>query len=127
MTINELAPWIAIAITLILLILVPLFTQISNNNFQLNMKKMDHEAEIQKKKIFAYEEFFRNVGGCIIFAQKEDIVAAGGSIQRLYTYLPEEEWDTLDKLFDEIKNYEWESARTYMQCISKWIANETKG
>ena len=34
MTLENLTPWIAIAITLALSILVPLFTQIANNRFQ---------------------------------------------------------------------------------------------
>lgn len=126
MTINELAPWLAIAVTLILSILVPLFTQIENNRFQLKMKEMDFKVEIQNKKLFAYEEYFQKVGGCVLYAQKENISDAGGSIQRLYTYLPEEEWEVLDRLFDEIKSNEWESAQKDMKCISKWISNDIK-
>ena len=42
-TLGELAPWIAIAFTLALSILVPLFTQIANNRFQLKMQKNKEE------------------------------------------------------------------------------------
>ncbi len=126
MTIEEITPWLAIAITLILSILVPLFTQIANNRFQLKMKKKDIEAEIQNKKFFAYEEYFQKVGGCVLYAQKENLSDAGASIQRLYAYLPENEWETLDKLFAEINNKDWAGARNDMKSISKWIANDMK-
>lgn len=45
---KDLAPWIAIAITLALSILVPLFTQIANNRFQLKLEKQ-REEQAEKK------------------------------------------------------------------------------
>ena len=39
MEFKDLAPWIAIAFTLALSILVPLFTQIANNNHQRKMQR----------------------------------------------------------------------------------------
>lgn len=49
MTINNLAPWIAIVVTSILSILVSLFTQIANNRFQLKMKEIEIETEQNNK------------------------------------------------------------------------------
>ena len=42
---KDLAPWIAIAITLALSILVPLFTQIANNRHQRKLQQEQFERE----------------------------------------------------------------------------------
>jgi len=105
MTIKELAPWIAIAVTLILSILVPLFTQMANNRFQLKMKKTEIQEKINNRKISAYEDFFQNVGGCVMHGDKDVLIRAGASVQKLYIYLPTDEWGSLDKLYDLMKNY----------------------
>jgi hypothetical protein len=124
MTIKELAPWIAIAVTLILSILVPLFTQMANNRFQLKMKKTEIQEKINNRKISAYEDFFQNVGGCVMHGDKDVLIRAGASVQKLYIYLPTDEWGSLDKLYDLMKNYEWEEAKIHMSNISKWIAED---
>lgn len=126
MNIKELAPWVAIAITLVLSILIPLFTQIVNNRFQLKLKKYENDNIKEKRRLDAYEDFFKYVGGCVIFAQKENISEAGASIQRLYMYLPEEKWNDLDLMFELIKNGETKNAIPNMESISKWIANDIK-
>ena len=126
MKISELAPWLAIAITLILSILIPLFTQIANNRFQLKLKQMDIQQAEKDKKLSAYENYFQKVGGCVLYAQKNNISDAGASVQRLYIYLPQEKWNDLDKLFDHIKEYEWDDAKKYMKSVSKWIAEDMK-
>ncbi len=124
MNIIELAPWFAIAITLILSILVPVFTQKANNRFQIKLKKLEYINKEAERKINAYEEYFQKVGGCVLYAQKENISDAGASIQRLYAYLPEDNWDLLDSLFDSIKAYEWDIAKQEMKKVSKIIASD---
>lgn len=49
---KDLAPWLALAITLALSILVPLFTQIANNKFQLKMYKEQNNKKILLMKNF---------------------------------------------------------------------------
>lgn len=53
MAISELAPWIAIAITLALSILVPLFTQIANkkNETVYRCSKLDFLKTLPQEKI----------------------------------------------------------------------------
>ena len=53
---KDLAPWIAIAVTLILSILVPLFTQIANNKHQRKMQKEKLEYDEKQKKVKALEK-----------------------------------------------------------------------
>ena len=62
---KDIAPWIAIAVTLILSILVPLFTQIANNRHQRKMQKEKFEYEQSQKRTEAYESFLLSVGGII--------------------------------------------------------------
>ena len=57
MTWETLAPWIAIAFTLALSILVPLFTQIANNRHQRKMLQEQFERE-QKQKRFLFTKNF---------------------------------------------------------------------
>ena len=41
-------------------------------------------------------------------------------------YLPEEEWEVLDRLFDEILSINWNNARNDMKYISKLILSDIK-
>ena len=124
MKLIDMAPWIAIALTLILSILVPLFTQIANNNFQLKLRKTDSYNKATERKLLAYESFFQTVGGCILYAKGENIIEAGASIQRLYAYFPEDEWWLLDQLFDDIKTYQWGDAKERMKMVSRILAQK---
>ena len=97
---KDLAPWIAIAITLSLSILVPLFTQIANNAHQMKMQKekLDYERAQEKEKV--YKAFLLNVGGAIAHATGEALIEAGASVYQIYLYAPTEWWEDLDALAD---------------------------
>ena len=62
---KDLAPWIAIAITLALSILVPFFTQIANNNHQRKMQKEKLEFEQLQNKLKVFKNFLLDVGGLV--------------------------------------------------------------
>ena len=126
--INTLAPWVAIAVTLILSILVPLFTQIANNSFQLKKAKQDRKFEGEKEKLSkkteAYEGFLMDVGAAIEYQRNENLAAAGASIGRLYLYVPSTWHTQLDELFHCIRGYEWGNAEKQFVAISKLLAEE---
>ena len=126
MDIITMAPWIAIAITLILSVLVPVFTQIANNRFQLKLRELDDKSNVTNRKLNAYEDFFQKVGACVSYAQVENVTEAGASIQRLYAYVGEEDWVYLDKLFDSIKENDWNEAKNSMRYVSKILALDIK-
>lgn len=128
--INELAPWVAIAITLILSILVPVFTQIANNRFHLKKdkqdRKLDEEEKIRSKKTEAYERFLMDVGAAIEYQSGDNLPIAGASIVRLYLYVPDDWHKQLDELFHSIRTYEWVNAETQFFAISKLLAEECR-
>ena len=125
---NELAPWLALVITIAISILVPLFTQIANNNFQLKMHKTKESIEKEKDRINrivnAYESFLINVGECVGMAGRENITKATASLHRLYIYAPDDWWEEMDKLCDEIREYNWNGATITLRNLSKKIAIE---
>lgn len=121
---KDLAPWIAIAFTLALSILVPLFTQMVNNNHQRKMlkEKLEYEKHQEKEKV--YREFLKKVGGAIFCATQDSLIEAGASMYQVYLFSPSEWWADLDKLTELIKNYQWEMARETMQRLSRLISEE---
>ena len=124
---KDLAPWIAIAVTLILSILVPLFTQIANNSHQRKMQKEKLEYEEKQKRVEAYETFLSDVGGMITAdgsINKEDLSKAGAAVHQLYIYSPIEWYDDLDSLTGLIMNYEWSKAKIIVQKITRLISEE---
>ena len=124
---KDLAPWIAIAFTLALSILVPLFTQIANNSHQRKMQREKFEYDEKQKKIKAYETFLTDVGGTITargYVEKEALALAGGALHQLYIYVPSEWYDDLDKLTEYITNFQWGEARALNQKICRWISEE---
>ena len=127
-TLEQLAPWIAIAFTLALSILVPLFTQIANNNFQLELQKRKEDNErkniVYEEKRGIYADFLRNVGGCIVFVTKENLDAAGASIQKMYLVCPQEWWSELDELYTYVRNAEWGKAEAVLKKLNKLVAAE---
>ena len=126
--INTLAPWVAIAVTLILSILVPVFSQIANNRFQLKKarqdRSLDEEQEKISKKTEAYEGFLMDVGAAVEYQRNDNLSVAGASIGRLYLYVPEEWHNQLDELFRSIRKYEWEKAEKQFVALSKMLAKE---
>lgn len=124
---KDLAPWIAISITLAISILVPLFTQIANNNHQRKMQREKFEYEEKHKKTKAYECFLSDVGGLITAdgsINKEHLSKAGAAIHQLYIYAPSEWYDDLDVLTKLIMEFDWDKARIIVQKISRFISEE---
>ena len=126
--INSLAPWVAIAVTLILSILVPLFTQLANNRFQLNKAKQDRKFEEERdrlaKKTAAYEQFMMDVGGTIAWRTKENVPKAGASIGRIYLYVPVEWYAKLNELHHSLYDNEWGKAEKQYAELAKMVAEE---
>lgn len=132
MTLENLAPWIAIAITLALSILVPLFTQIANNRFHYKKAKQEHqfakEDEQRKNRTKAYENFLMNVGAAIECRNGDALRAAGSSIGQIYLYVPNDFFDKLDVLFNDIRSHNWDKAEVEYLELTKLICNEkTRG
>ena len=124
MDLKDLAPWITVAITMALSILVPVFTQICNNRFQLKtnaqMHKHNSEEYEQRKKFEAYENFMKNVGAAIEDGNSEAIRLAGSSIGNLYLYIPKSYYELLDSLFNNIRHYKWEVAeKEYFEIVKR--------
>ena len=127
MKLEDLAPWIAIAFTLALSILVPLFTQIANNRHQRKMQREKLEYEEKQKKTKAFESFLSKVGGLITAdgsISKQDLSDAGAAIHQLYIYSPVEWYKDLDSLTELIMKYEWHQAKVIVQKISRLISEE---
>lgn len=119
----DMAPWIAIALTLILSIITPLLTQIANNKFHLKQQKLKDNQTKQEEKYKVYKEFAECVGSCISYATAEKVQAAGASIQKMYFFIPEEHWKDLDALFSLLRKKEWDKAEVLMKDLSRTAAS----
>ena len=129
MELKDLAPWIAIAFTLALSILVPLFTQIANNSHQRKMQREQFEHEEKQKKTKVFEGFLSEVGGVITsngYGEKDVMSQAGAAIHQLYIYAPLEWYDDMDKLTGHIMKYDWNKALPLVQKLSRLISDELK-
>ena len=129
MELKDLAPWIAIAFTLALSILVPLFTQIANNSHQRKMQREQFEHEEKQKKTKVFEGFLSEVGGVITangYGEKAVASQAGAAIHQLYLYAPEEWRNDMDKITGYIMNYDWNKALPLVQKLSRLISDELK-
>lgn len=115
----DMAPWIAIAVTLILSVVIPLLTQIANNRFQLKLKQLEVKNKLSENKLSAFSEFAQNVGACIACADAERMQQAGSSIQKMVLFLPEENWGALEQLYYFVRKCEWDKAETVMNGLSK--------
>lgn len=127
-SLEELAPWIAIAFTLALSILVPLFTQIANNRFQLRMQK-NRDEQNRRNSVFEekrriYSDFLNNVGANIAYSTKENTDVAGASIQKMYLVCPQEWWGDIDELYYYIRTYDRDKAEIKLKKLNKLIATE---
>lgn len=124
---NDLAPWIAIAVTLILSILVPLFTQIANNRHQRKMYREKLEYAEKHRKVEVYEAFLSAVGGLIAadgHISEEDLAKAGASVHLLYIYSPVEWYEDLDLLTELIMSFNWNKAKNIVQKLTRLISEE---
>ena len=126
--INTLAPWVAIAVTLILSILVPVFSQIANNRFQLKKarqdRSLDEEQEKISKKTEAYEGFLMDVGAAVEYQRNDNLSVAGASIGRLYLYVPEEciiNWTNYSAAFGNMNGKK--PRNSLLHCLKCWLRN----
>lgn len=122
--INILAPWVAIALTLILSILVPYFTQRENNKFQLKLKSQEQESQKAIEKIRAYEDFLGKAGACIYMSDSGALKEAGNNMSKIYLYAPKELYPKIDELMETIKEYDWNSSITLLQNIAKELSKD---
>lgn len=124
---KDLAPWIAIAITLALSILVPLFTQIATNKHQRKMQTEKLEFEKSQNKIKVFQNFLLDVGGIVGSdgtMNTEGLNKAASSLYSLYLYAPIEWYKDIDELTKLVPLYKWEEARPILERLSKQIAKE---
>lgn len=115
----DMAPWIAIAITLILSIIIPFLTQITNNRFQLRIKRMEEKNNLYTTKVNAFIDFVKNVGACIACSDASSMQLAGSSIQNMFLFMPEENWADLDLLYSCLRKCEWDKAEMLLNSLSK--------
>ena len=126
---NELAPWIAIAFTLALSILVPLFTQIANNHHQRKMQQERYAYEERQKRIAVFDFFLTAVGGVASadgYGSSNNIVEAGSAVHKLYVYAPAEWFDDLDLMSRYIADSDWSNLRIELQKMDRLISEELK-
>ncbi len=116
---TELAPWIAIAITLILSIITPLLTQIANNRFILKQNEQAHKNKIESERALIYYSFAEEVGSCIAYADIEKVHSAGAAIQKMYLVMPEEHWNALDSLYSYLRKSKWDAAEEELKDLCK--------
>ncbi len=119
---KELAPWITIAITLILSIITPLLTQIANNRFKIKQNKQEQKNKIERDKVHTYYEFAENVGACVAFSDYEEVKSAGAVIQKMYLIMPETYWEQLDNLYSLIRKHDWDEAEIVLRELCKAAA-----
>ena len=124
MELKDLAPWIAIAFTLALSILVPLFTQIANNNHQRKMQREKIEYEKSQEKRKAYEQFLLDVGMATTAYHRETAEQAGTSLYRMYIFAPKEWFLDLDALSICLKKGQTSEAAIILQKFGRLIAEE---
>ena len=121
---ENLAPWITIAITLALSILVPLFTQIANNSHQRKLQKEQREYEQSQRKREVYENFLLSVGNSVM--TRDNLGEAGASIYEMYIYAPKELHEKIDSISYNLHKYQWEIVRNLLEEVSKLISDELK-
>ena len=127
MELKDLAPWIAIAITLALSILVPLFTQIANNSHQRKMQKDSFNREDSQKRAKAFEIFLSEVGGLINakgYVEKEQLIKSSAALHTLYIYAPEEWFNDLDSLSSYLMDFKWSEAQPIILKLDRLISKE---
>ena len=127
MDLKDLAPWIAIAFTLALSILVPLFTQIANNTHQRKMQREKFEYEEKQKKTQAFETFLSEVGGLITahgHVDKIHLAKAGAALHQLYVYAPDDWYLDLDELMELMMEFDWDEAKSIIRKLSRLISKE---
>ena len=122
MTWETLAPWIAIAFTLALSILVPLFTQIANNRHQRKMQKEQREYDQSQKKRQVYEKFLTTMGAFVI--SRSDFDKACASLYEMYIYSPIEWRNELDRLSLLLDDNQFIQARNILEQLAKKISDD---
>lgn len=128
MEIKDLAPWIAVAITLALSILVPLFTQIANNRFKLKLNKEEKEyqknRDLAEQKRLAYEEFLDKAGKCVVYFNEKNMQDITASAHKLYLYCPTKLWHMIEEFCSLNSQRQWDKANEVLVKLSKELSKD---
>lgn len=128
MEIKDLAPWIAVAITLALSILVPLFTQVANNRFKLKLDKEEKEykksRDLTEQKRLVYEEFLDKAGKGVVFITETNVQEITASAHKLYLYCPTNLWNMIEEFCSLISQRQWEKANEVLVKLSKELSKD---
>ncbi|BCK01441.1 hypothetical protein [Anaerocolumna chitinilytica] len=98
---NATAAWIALVVTLVISLLVPLVTAIINNKHQLEVKKIDmlqsayNDYNLKMRTVF--EDYINWTSKELTY--RSDLVQTASylkSYHELYFYVPKELWDKLE-------------------------------
>ena len=117
------AAWIALVISVTGTFLGPIVTTILTNRHQLKLRKLDIEEKqadsLNTARITAIENFVCYVGQCIVNPTHEHKALCGKYFFQVYAYVPRSLWDSLDDLYVQINERNWDVAKTSFNEIAK--------
>ena len=123
---NDLAPWIAIVITVALSILVPLFTQMKSNRFQRKMMEEERKNKKEDAKRVAYEQFLKSANSWVQFRTGEALAKVGEEIGNIYLYAPERLFPKITKFSEMVMDTQYKEARKFLEEMAVELAADLK-
>lgn len=120
------AAWIALVISIIGTIAGPIITALINNKHQLRLREMD----IREKQISEYceyrrcaiENFLSSTSKYLSDCQYKNVEVCGENFFQVYSYVPQNLWESLNILYSHICEERTDEARVLFSKISNQLA-----
>lgn len=123
---NATAAWIALVISLIGTIASPIITSIITNRHQLKLRKLDIEekqiSEYTEHRRCAIENFLSSTSKYLSDCQYKNIEVCGEKFFQVYSYVPQNLWESLNILYSHICEDRTDEARVLFLKISNQLA-----
>lgn len=120
------AAWIALVISIIGTIAGPIITALINNKHQLRLREMDiKEKQISKYCEYrrcAIENFLSSTSKYLSDCQYKNVEVCGENFFQVYSYVPQNLWNSLNTLYSYICEENIPEARTLFLELSNQLA-----
>ncbi len=124
MNFMDIAPWLSIVITFVVAILVPFFTQLSTNRFQLKKMKIEEEKLKESEKVRVFTRFIENAGMISDYIPRDKMMEMLPAITGLYAFAPQEWWNDIDLLYQYAQDAQTAKATPILLNLCKLVSKE---
>ena len=120
------AAWIALAISITGTILGPIVTTILTNRHQIRLHRLSLQEKLTEERNSIIQQCISCIGSCSAYPNDVNQSDFGKHFFAVYTYVPVDQWELLDKFYCSIIGADYNNAHKMLPQIIHLLASLLK-